>query len=135
MIYEQRTWFRFNDEETWYSYAFDSWDDRSDEKRYAYLKDDEAVEEKRFEVDIESFVDAVKSGNTGFDYVPKFLFLKERIVWESWGTSRVWNVEDIKKIEGKVTQRKVNMTLGEAEKTLDVEEYFKMLRDNGVNYV
>lgn len=133
MIYLQRTWAVINDENIKYliSYGILLGDIYS-EKKYVWL--DEKPTTKNMELNSEKFVEYIKRNDFNYWKIKKRLFRdKEYLEWDNhWDDRDTWDLDKIEKVTIKFEWKEQNMTIGEAEDVLDVEEYAKMLKGLGL---
>lgn len=134
MIYLQRTWAVINDENIKYLISYGILlEDIYNEKKYVWL--DEEPTTKNMELNSEKFAEYIKRNDFDYWKVKKRLFKdKEYLEWNNhWDKASTWDLDKIDKVTVKFEWTKKNMTVGEAENVLDIEEYAKMLKGLGLN--
>ena len=141
MIYYQKTMVAINkpEDKSFYWHFLDDGirskkEDKHSDKEYVWS--DEKLEDFKYEIDdIDAFLENVRKGKFKYFRIEKGLFNKrERLVFDNdWNKYESWYVEDIKRVDAWFSYTKTNMTMSEAERALDVEEYAKMIKSLGLN--
>ena len=134
MIYLQRTWAVINDENIKYLISYGILlEDIYNEKKYVWL--DEEPTTKKMELNSEKFAEYIKRNDFDNWKVKKRLFKdKEYLEWNNhWDDRDTWDLDKIEKVTIKFEWKEQNMTIGEAENELDIEEYAKMIKRLGLN--
>lgn len=133
MIYLQKTWAVINGENIMrlISYGILKGDIYSDKK---YIWADEKPTTENMGFSGEEFAEYIKRNDFNCWKVKKRLFKgKEYLEWNNHCDDRdTWDLDKIEKVTIKFEWKEQNMTIGEAEDTLDVEEYAKMLKGLGL---
>ena len=136
MIYLQRTWAVVNDEDIRYLISYGILKSGVySEKKYIWSDEEPNVESMEFSG--EGFAEYIKRNNFKYWKVKKRLFKdKEYLEFDDgWDTRDTWDLDKIEKVTVKFEWKKKDMTMGEAEERLDVEEYAKMMKGLGLkNY-
>ena len=134
MIYLQRTWAVVNDEDIRYliSYGILKMSVYS-KKKYVWL--DEKPTTETMEFSGKGFAEYIKRNDFVWWKVRKKLFKdKEYLEFDNgWDTRNTWDLDKIEKVTVQFEWKKEDMTMGEAEERLDVEEYAKMMKGLGLN--
>lgn len=133
MIYLQKTWAVINDERTKYLISYGILkEDIYNEKKYIWS--DEKPTTENVEFSGERFAEYIKRNDFDNWKVKKRLFKdKEYLEWNNhWDDRDTWDLDKIEKVTIKFEWKEQNMTIGEAEDTLDVEEYAKMIKSLGL---
>jgi len=134
MIYLQRTWAVVNDEDIRYliSYGILKMSVYS-KKKYVWL--DEKPTTETIEFSGKGFAKYIKRNDFVWWKVRKKLFKdKEYLEFDNgWDTRNTWDLDKIEKVTVQFEWKKEDMTMGEAEERLDVEEYAKMMKGLGLN--
>jgi hypothetical protein len=134
MIYSQRTWAVVNDEDIRYliSNGILKASIYSEKK---YIWSDEELTTENMEFSGEGFAKYIKKTNFKYWKVKKKLFKgKEYLEFnDHWDTRNTWDLDKIEKVTVQFEWAKEDMTMGEAEERLDVEEYAKMMKGLGLN--
>ena len=133
MIYLQKTWAVINDENYRYPISYGILKEGLySKKKYVWLDEKPTTED--IEYNGEDFAEHIKRNNFDCWRVRKRLFRdKEYLEWNNhWDTRSTWDLDKIKKVTIKFEWTKKNMTIGEAEDVLDVEEYAKMIKGLGL---
>ena len=134
MIYLQSTWAVVNDENIKYpiSYGILKGSIYS-EKKYIWSDEKPTTEDMEFSGD--GFAEYIKRNDFSFWKVKKRLFKgKEYLEFDNhWDERNTWDLDKIEKVTIRFEWKKKDMTIGEAEGVLDVEEYAKMLKGLGLN--
>jgi len=134
MIYLQRTWAVVNNEDIRYliSYGILKMSVYS-KKKYVWL--DEKPTTETMEFSGKGFAEYIKRNDFVWWKVRKKLFKdKEYLEFDNgWDTRNTWDLDKIEKVTVQFEWKKEDMTMGEAEERLDVEEYAKMMKGLGLN--
>lgn len=134
MIYKQVTWAVINDENIKYpiSYGILKTGIYSEKK---YIWSDEKLTAESMEFSGKGFAEYIKRNNFKYWKVKKRLFKdKEYLEFnDHWDTRDTWDLDKIEKVTVQFEWEKEDMTMGEAEERLDVEEYAKMMKGLGLN--
>ena len=133
MIYLQKTWAVINDENIKYLISYGILlEDIYNEKKYVWL--DEEPTTKKMELNSEKFAEYIKRNDFDYWKIKKRLFKdKEYLEWNNhWDDRDTWDLDKIEKVTIKFEWKEQNMTIGEAEDVLDVEEYAKMIKSLGL---
>lgn len=133
MIYLQKTWAVINDERTKYLISYGILKGGIYSKK-EYIWSDEKPATENMEFSGEEFAEYIKRNDFDNWKVKKRLFKdKEYLEWNNhWDDRDTWDLDKIEKVTIKFEWKEQNMTIGEAEDTLDVEEYAKMLKGLGL---
>lgn len=134
MIYLQRTWAVINDGNIKYPISYGILlEDIYNEKKYVWL--DEEPTTKSIELNNKEFSEYIRGNDFDWWKIKKRLFKdKEYLEWNNhWDKASTWDLDKIEKVTVKFEWTKQNMTVGEAENVLDIEEYAKMLKGLGLN--
>ena len=133
MIYLQRTWAVVNDENMKYLISCGILkSDIYSEKKYIWSDEELATEDMEFSS--KGFAEYIKRTDFKYWKVKKRLFKdKEYLEFDNhWDVRETWDLDKIEKVTVKFEWTKEDMTIGEAEETLDVEEYAKMMKGLGL---
>ena len=134
MIYSQKTWAVINDEHVKYLISYGILKDGIyNEKKYIWS--DEKPTTESIEFSGRRFAEYIKRNDFDYWKVKKRLFKdKEYLEFSNdWDTRDTWDLDKIEKVTIKFEWKEENMTIGEAENILDVEEYAKMIKSLGLN--
>ena len=133
MIYLQRTWAVINDENIKYPISYGILKSGIyNEKKYIWS--DEKPTTESIEFSGRRFAEYIKRNDFDYWKVKKRLFKdKEYLEFDNhWDTRDTWDLDKIEKVTIKFEWTKKDMTIGEAEDILDVEEYAKMMKGLGL---
>ena len=133
MIYLQKTWAVINDENYRYLISYGILKGGIYSKK-EYIWSDEKPATENMEISGEEFAEYIKRNDFDNWKVKKRLFKdKEYLEWNNhWDDRDTWDLDKIEKVTIKFEWKEQNMTIGEAEDALDVEEYAKMIKSLGL---
>jgi hypothetical protein len=133
MIYLQKTWAVINDENIKYLIS-NGILKQSIYNEKKYIWSDEEPTTENMEYSGKGFAEYIKRTNFKYWRVKKRLFKdKEYLEFDNhWDKRDTWDLDKIEKVTIKFEWTEENMTIGEAEERLDVEEYAKMIKSLGL---
>lgn len=133
MIYLQTTWAVINDGKYRYRISYGILKGGIYSKK-KYIWSNEEPTTENIEISGEEFAEYIKRNDFDYWEVKKRLFKdKEYLEWNNhWDDRDTWDLDKIEKVTIKFEWKEQNMTIGEAEDILDVEEYVKMLKGLGL---
>lgn len=124
-----------NEDFTWYwlEEGITSDNERHNEKKYIWS--DEKLENFQHEINIDDFLESIRKDKAKYFKIKKKLFGgREYLVCDN-GCYKTWYLDEIKRMDVKFYYEEQHMTLDEAKKYLDVEEYAKMVKGLGLKEV